>query len=152
MENLSFDSDILLKVKHLSKCIKKDYDDRLAEYGLTGQQGRILFFVAKKNKEDIEVHQNDIEERFLLSKSSISEIITRMIKTDYLKKEKKNKFCIIKPTEKGEEIVEKILEHRQCIIEKLFTGFTKEDVIKISKSIDSMITNMGKENENVAKN
>jgi len=142
-----FDVDILLKVKHLNKCIKQDYDERLAEYGLTCQQGRVLFFVAKQTSDNIEIHQNDIEERFLLSKSNISEIISRMIRSDFLVKEKKNKYCIIKPTAKGEEIVEKILNHRQEIIKQLFLGFSKTEIQQISTNIDIMINNMGKENE-----
>lgn len=142
MSNANFETDIILQIRHLSRCIKKDFDDRLEQFGLTSQQGRILYFVYARKENNELTHQQDIEERFNCSKSSISEIVTRLVKGEFLKKEKDGQFYSIEPAQKGSAVVQDFLKHRNETMEKLLKGFSKQDV-------DNMLANLNKLIENI---
>ena len=65
--------DIIYSIRMLNKYLSQDFDNRLAEYGLTGHMGRILFFInGRTNIDNVEVIQADIEKEFQLSKSTVS--------------------------------------------------------------------------------
>lgn len=138
--------DIIHEVRTLSSCLIKDFDERLTSFGLTGSQGRILFFIVKKEKENVKVHQNDIELAFHACKSSISEIVSRMIKSGYLIREKEKSYCNIHSTQKGKDIIDEIKKQKQATIEKLFEGFSEADRKLTSEHITKMIENLRKEN------
>lgn len=145
MENGDFRSDILLQVKHLSKCIRQDFDDRLMAHGLTSQQGRVLFFIVQWEKNNFDVHMSDIQSNFCLSKSSVSELISRMIKNDLVIKEQGSPYCLIKPSNRGRNIVKEIKDNRQTVIDKLLDGFDANEKQLMIDNMQRMINNMGKE-------
>ena len=145
MENCKFESDIILQIRHLSKCLRKDFDERVAAFGLTAQQGRILFCITRNYLEKIDIHQSDIERNFQLSKSSTSEILSRMISNQLIEKVMVNRHYILAPTEKGKSIVNDIHESKKGVIRKLFSGFTEEEINNITNYIKKMTENIEKE-------
>ena len=134
-----------MQIKHLSKCLKRDFDERLESYGLTGHQGRILFCINKCYEDKRDVHQSDIEECFHLSKSSVSEMVSRMVSNDLIKRDGTRQCYSLIPTEKGKSIVNEIHESRKEVVEKLFNGFNEQDISNITKYIQIMISNIEKE-------
>ena len=134
-----------MQIKHLSKCLKRDFDERLESYGLTGHQGRILFCINKCYEDKRDVHQSDIEECFHLSKSSVSEMVSRMVSNDLIKRDGTRQCYSLIPTEKGKSIVNEIHESRKEVVEKLFSGFNEQDISNITKYIQIMISNIEKE-------
>ena len=109
--NQSRKDDIIFLIKYLGKLLDKDLDARLSEYDLTGQQGRMLFYIAKRtNIDKEEVHQNDIEQEYHLSKSTVSGIVKRMEKKGIISIEKQHPYAVLKPTEEGECIIHKLRE------------------------------------------
>ena len=145
MENCKFENDIILQIRHLSKCLKRDFDERVASFGLTAQQGRILFCICRNFEENNEVHQSHIEHYFQLSKSSVSEILSRMISNQLIGKVKVNNKYVIVPTQKAQLIVNKIHESKKLVIRKLFEGFTEEEIKNITQYINQMTENIEKE-------
>lgn len=145
MENFSLDSDIIMQIKHLSKCLKKDLDERLASYGLTSQQGRILFCINKCYQMNEEIHQSDIENMFQLSKSTVSEMITRMSANGLIDRVVAKPYFALVPTEKGKSIIDEIHDSKKEVIDKLFKNFTKEDIDKVTNYIMKMTQNIEKE-------
>ncbi|MCQ2087272.1 MAG: MarR family winged helix-turn-helix transcriptional regulator [Bacilli bacterium] len=145
MENCKFESDVIFQIRHLSKCLKKDFDERLESFGLTAQQGRILFCVCRNYEAKTEIHQSDIEKFFQLSKSSVSEMVSRMIANQLIGKVKVNNRYVLVPTQKGQSIVSDIHESKKGVIKKLFDGFTEEEINNITNYIKKMTDNIEKE-------
>lgn len=149
MNNLKLDTDILMQIRHLGKCLRKDFDNKLAKHGLTCTQGRVLFYINGCYSEGKELHQSDLEAQFHLTKSSISELLSRMIKNNLINKVRiKNCYSLI-PTECGSSIVNEILSGRRQVIEKLFTGFNQEEINKVTEYLERMINNVEKEEESI---
>ena len=152
MQDVKFDSDILMQIRHLGKCLRKDFDNKLSKYGLTATQGRVLFYINCSYKQGKEVHQSDLEASHHLTKSSVSELLSRMIKNDLINKVKVNSRYSLIPTDKGKSIVDDILSERTEVIAKLFKGFTNDEVEMVSVLTKRMIENMEQEEEYVKEN
>ena len=134
-----------MQIRHLNKCLRKDFDDKLAKHGLTCTQGRVLFYINRNKNEGIEMHQSDIEKCFQLSKSSVSELVTRMIKNELLEKVRVKSCFSLMPTEKGKSIVDEILSSRTEVVEKLFDGFDQKEIDNVMQYIKRMTSNVEKE-------
>ena len=134
MLNSNKKNEILYILRYLHKVIDKDFDNRLAEYDLTGQQGRILFFIACKSKyENMEVHQNDIENEYHLSKSTVSGLVKRLEKKGVITIEKQHPYAILRPSEVGNDIIDHLRNKRKESIDTLLKGFSdkeKENLIE----------------------
>ena len=129
------------KIKTLNQNIRKEFDKQFEHLGITGQQGIFLIYVSHNDK----VHQNDIEQTFGLSKSTVSGIIKRMVKKEIISKQSDYPYVSICATEKGKKLVEKMDEVRNKINEKLLTGFSNEEKNLINNFISRMIENMKEE-------
>ena len=141
--NQSRKNDIIFLIKYLGKLLDKDLDARLSEYDLTGQQGRILFYIAKRtNLDKEEVHQNDIENEYHLSKSTVSGIVKRMEKKGVISIEKQHPYAVLRPTEKGECIIHRLKEHKNEAVEKLNKDLNEKERDSLLKELNKLIKNM----------
>ena len=141
--NQSRRDDIIFLIKYLGKLLDKDLDARLSEFDLTGQQGRILFYIAKRtNICKLEVHQNDIEQEFHLSKSTVSGLVKRMEKKGVISIEKQHPYAVLKPSEKGECIIHQLIDKKTDVDNKLMSGLTKEQQTILKEELNKLIENM----------
>ena len=148
MEEIKVDQDVLFLIRKLNKDLGIDFDKRLNEYGLTSQQGRALFFINKRvNFDHEDVYQVDLENRFELSKSTVSGLVKRMEKNGLITIVKdKNRSSLI-PTEKSLQIIDKMHERRAKTIEKLFKGIEEDRRKEIIDGIKKLISNIEEEDE-----
>lgn len=150
MENINSEQDLLFLIKYLNKLLAMDFDKRLGEYDLTGSQGRLLFYLNKKVFIEGEViHQNDIEKRFGLSKSTVSSLVDRLAKKELIERVNDKPFVSLVPTEKGRCIVNHFHNTHEQTIEKLTSGLDKTAVENMISNIKLLIKNLEKEEEDV---
>ena len=140
--NENWKNDFIYLVRYLYRLIDKDFNNRLTEYGLTAHQARILFFLERKTCEGVEVHQNDIEKQFHLSKSSVSGLVKRMEKKNLIDIEKQFPYAIIKIGDKGKEILSNLKKHRDEAIQELLKDVSKEDEKQAKETLLKLINNM----------
>ncbi len=136
-------NEILYLIKYLGKIIDKDFDARLAEYDLTGQQGRILFLIAgRTNIHHLEVHQNDIENEYHLSKSTVSGLVKRLEKKGVITIEKQHPYAILRPSEEGNNIVRHVIQQRQEVINKILKDFNENEKKEVIGYLNRLIINL----------
>ena len=142
-------TNLMYLIRYLQKLIDADLDKRLLEHGLTGQQGRVLFFINRKTMiEKEEIHQNDIESEMHLSKSTVSGIVKRMENKGIISIEKQHPFAILKPTQKGLDIICHLSKHRLEALDILLKDVSKKDEVQLLKTLVKLINNMEGEKEN----
>ena len=141
--------DIIYLIRHLAKLLQADFDRRISEFGLTGGQARVLFFIIRCDGENIEVHQNDIEKEFSLAKSTVYGLVSRLLKTGYIIKRNVHPYAVLEPTEEGKKAVAKIRQGRIDTINKLFKGYTAEEKQMTLEKLNILIDNLegGKEDD-----
>lgn len=146
MESWKQEEDILLLIKFLSKTLDADFDRRLSDYGLTATQGRALFFITRKTDVKKEtVHQNDIEKKFGLSKSTVSGLIDRLVKKGLVERKTESRYVELIPTNEGISIVNHFHDNRQLLIKKLTKGLSDKEVEVMKENIKLLTKNVKEE-------
>ena len=149
MEKIDLRKDIIYLVRHLSKLLKADFDERVSKLGLTGEQARILFFIYRNTNEGIVVHQNDIERQFSLAKSTVNGFVTRLVKNQFLFKRNVHPYAELEITQLGVDAITNIDDGRIETINKLFKGYSEEERNKIIKELNALIDNLEGGNKDV---
>ena len=135
--------DIIYSIRVLNKYLSQDFDNRLAEYGLTGHMGRILFFInGRTNIDQQEVIQSDIEKEFKLSKSTVSGMVARLEKRELISKEKRKCSYILKPTDKGVDIIKHIKDQRSKTLDVMFKGMNQEEINSVTEHVKKILDNL----------
>lgn len=147
MANFNCKEDIIYLIRHLSKLLQLDFEDRVAQAGLTASQARTLFFINRCRLDEIEVHQKDIESHFSLAKSTVNGLVNRLEKNGFIIKKNVKKYVVISITDVGIDAIEKIKQGRVDTINKMFDGYSEEEQQRVIKNLNIMIDNFEGGNE-----
>ena len=128
MEQNNQKEELIPLIRIIDKEFKKDFERRLSEYGLTAQQGRLLFYINWNSMNNKQVRQVDIEKHFQLTKSTVHGLINRMEKANLVIKnqDKNNQFIII--TEDCKKILQSVFEKRTECLDKMLDGVSDEEI------------------------
>lgn len=149
MENFDCRNDIIYLIRHLSKLLKADFDERVAKLGLTGEQARILFFIYRNTKDGLVTHQNDIEKHFSLAKSTVNGFVTRLVKNGFLLKRNVHPYAELEITQLGIDAITNIDQGRIETINKLFNGYDDKEIKNTIKRLNVLIDNLEGGNKDV---
>ena len=128
MENQSKKEQLVFLIRIIDKEFKKDFERRLSEYGLTAQQGRLLFYINWNNINNKKVRQVDIERHFQLTKSTVHGLISRMEKANLVirNKDKNNQFIEI--SDDCKKILENVFNKRLECLNQMTDGLSEEEI------------------------
>ena len=128
MEQQNKKEELIPLIRIIDKEFKKDFEKRLSEYGLTAQQGRLLFYINWNIMNDKQVRQVDIEKHFQLTKSTVHGLISRMEKSNLVVKnqDKNNQYIII--TDDCKKILQSVFEKRTECLDKMMARLSDEEI------------------------
>ena len=141
MEPLNKREDIFRLIKFIDKELRNDFQSRLSEYGLTAQQGRLLFYISCNNKDGRQIRQVDIEKHFQLTKSTVHGLIDRMEKANLISKYKDGNNQYIKISEKTEGILMHVFDKRTECLDKLTKGMSEEEIDQLHTLLTKVLNN-----------
>lgn len=139
------DYDFLHKCKYLNRLMERDFNNRLALYDLTCQQGHVLFQIICAYDTNSPIHQNDIEKNMHLSKATVSGLVKRLESKSLIQKEQSGNSYLLTPTEEGINLRKKFREERMKMKKNLLKGFTSEEEKLLDELLTKMIQNFNKE-------
>lgn len=140
-------NDFLLKIKQLSKILELKICKDLESIGITSQQGRVLFFIIKSNESGKKVKQKDIEEKYQLSKSTVSGLVKRLADRGFIIKTKDFSDIFLVPTEKSFKVINTVKENRDKIKQQLLGCISKREQLKLEKTLDRIIDKIKEESK-----
>ena len=117
----------------------------LRESGLTNQQIMVIKLIAHNKQVNI----SQLCEEMSLSKGTISGIVARLEKADYVKKikdEKDKRNTYVAFSDKGYEFVKNFIEEINGSFDKVFENFTEEEVKQVKDAL-TKLRNKIKENK-----
>lgn len=128
MEQKNKKEELVPLIRIIDKEFKKDFEKRLSVYGLTAQQGRLLFYINWSTMNNKQVRQVDIEKHFQLTKSTVHGLISRMEKANLVVKnqDKNNQYIII--TDDCKKILQNVFDKRMECLNKMLNGVSDEEV------------------------
>ena len=136
--------EIVGLIRFIDKVFKKDFESRLSTYGLTAQQGRLLFFINWNNINSNPIRQVDIEKKFQLTKSTVSGLVDRMIKGNLIEKNKDKNAAYLVASEYGKSIVNDIFNKRTEVLDKMLDGVNEEEIETLHKLLCKIYENRDK--------
>ena len=115
----------------------------LASMDLTAAQGQILAFLSHHPEPPC---SRDIEEKFQLSHPTVSGLLNRLEKKEFLEfrpdpSDRRSKRIYLLP--KGTECHERIIQNIQQIEQQIVTGFSDEEKAIFSQLLNRAICNLG---------
>lgn len=128
----------------LSRQIKRNIDEVVAEYNVTSVQCAIVEYVYKKSQEDY-VFARDIEYEFNLRKSTIAEVLSLMEKNGLIKRENVSKDARLKKivlTQKAMEIRKNVSKAIEDVEAKMREGLTDEELEEFIRLISKISNNL----------
>ena len=128
MEQRSKKEELVFLVRIIDKEFKKDFERRLSDYGLTAQQGRLLFYINWNIINGKQVRQVDIEKHFQLTKSTVHGLIDRMEKANLVIKNKEKNNQFIEISEDCKKILQDVFDRRLECLNKMMNGVTDEEI------------------------
>ena len=128
MEQISKKEELIPLFRIIDKEFRKDFEKRLSKYGLTAQQGRLLFYINWNNKNGNKVRQVDIEKHFQLTKSTVHGLIDRMEKANLVIKNKDKNNQYIQISGSCTKILEEVFSQRIECLNKMTQGLTDEEI------------------------
>ena len=137
--------DIFFLIKHLSKCIELSLDKEATKLGLTPQQGRLLGFLIRREKENVKVRQIDIEQRFQLSKSTVSGLVKRMENKELIIKMKEDNEIHILPSDEGKRIMTSFIKEAERIKRNMMESLPIEERDKTIDNLNQLLNRIEKE-------
>ena len=134
--------DILFLLRYLNKCLQQDLDDKLKDYDLTATQGRVVFFIAYMEENKKQVTPADLINRFSLSKSTVSELIDRLVAKNLVQKINEKNRVYLLTTDYSKDLLHAFEKARNKTKEQLTDGFDEKQSEEIKEYILKMIKNM----------
>lgn len=144
MEKSNKKEELVPLIGFIDKEFKKDFERRLSEYGLTAQQGRLLFYINRNNMEGNKIRQVDIEKNFQLTKSTVHGLIDRMEKRHLVVKQKEDKNQYIVITDDSKKIIEYVISKRAECLNEMTNGLNEEDLETLHKLLLRILGNRNK--------
>ncbi len=112
---------------------------------ITGNNGWIIGFLIEN--EDRDIFQKDIEERFTITRSTASRVLSLMEDKDLIKRETSGKDARLKKislTSKSREISKIMMEESAKMERMMLDGFSKEEVDQLLEYFERMKNNLQK--------
>ena len=144
METRSKREELVFLIKFIDKQLKSDFQSRLSEYGLTSQQGRLLFYISCNQKNGVKIRQVDIEKHYQLTKSTVHGLIDRMEKADLIIKRKEGSNQYIEISQKSEDILSHVFSKRLESLNKMLADVSDEEVETLHALLSKIYQNLDK--------
>ena len=146
MEQISKKEELIFLIKFIDKEFKADFQSRLSAYGLTSQQGRLLFYINWNNKNGRKIRQVDIEKHFQLTKSTVHGLIDRMEKANLVNKVKDGPNHYIEVSDECQGILKDVFEKRTQCLDKMLKGVSDEEIDTLHALLTKILNNKGGNN------
>ncbi len=128
--------DVGFLIKQIDDMIKKNADARMAEFGITITQSRILFFLAQQ--ENREAQQKEIEKFLGVAHPTVVGVIRRMEEKEYISTSKgteDKRKRIVSLTPKAEEIMGQIMKQRKSMEQIMLKNISQEEKAELVRML-----------------
>ena len=135
-----WDLDFVGRIILLGRCLRHLGYSFFQSAGTTSSQSGVLMYLALNESKD--VYNKDIEKAFQIRPSSVTGLLERLERQDYIFRVpsvEDARLKSIKLTEKGRAIMHEVLEARQKLLTQLKGDIPDEDIRKFIAICDEMI-------------
>ncbi len=126
----------------LSRELKKQFDEYLSEINLTASGWCVLLCVIENNEK---ITQREIADILCLETPTVTRILDNLQKNGFIERipHPDDRRCfIIKLTEKGKNIEEKLYSYGECFMKGVSSLFSEDDLKKFKENLNNIYINI----------
>ena len=136
------------EIKCLNNLVKRrvDSDEVLSsQERVTGTHGYVIGYVARRNAEGAQVYQKDIESRFSMRRSSVTEVLNNMelnglIRRESDEKDKRLKKVVL--TDKAIALHKTVIERLASIDQELISLLTEDEFAALKSAFAKLMDHL----------
>lgn len=131
-------------VKGVHKLLEDELNRNMNNINITRSQMDLIIYTFLKNKAGIEVNQVDIEKELNIKNPTVTGIINRLEKKDYIRREQSKKgsnFKSIVVTDKGIALINEGQKIADKVEKKVFSVLSKEEKEELIRLLSKVIDN-----------
>ncbi len=127
-------------IHHISRVLKQRIDAQVQQFGLTGQQSRMITFIGYRSLQE-DVFQRTIEEEFHIRPSSVTSMLKLLEKNGYIRRETVPSDARLKKlvlTKEGQLLWQRIgdvIEREDKRIQERLTTEEQQELFRLLKKL-----------------
>lgn len=129
-------------IKHLNKMFEQQINENMISVNVTRSQMEVLVYTYIKNKNGIEVNQVDLEKDLNLKNPTVTGLISRLEKKEYMKREKSSKgpnYKSVLITDEGIRIIEEGKRITDNVEKEMFSVLDKDEKKELTRLLQKVI-------------
>ena len=141
-------SPIGKKLRMIHNKFREVADRNLQKYNLTAAQLEILVYLKCSGEE--EIHQRQIEEWFQLKDPTVTGLLNPLEEKGFLTRRPNpndRRYRVVELTEKGGELLSQMWEEAKGMENKIYSGFSEEELGQLSGFLDRILDSLSEENK-----
>ena len=129
------------ELRYISAIVKQKGREIVSDYSITPPQ-----FVALQWLEELgDITIGELSNRLYLAFSTTTDLVDRMEKNELVKRvrdENDRRVVVVHLLEKGERIIQEVIEKRQQYLQEMLVGFNEQEVAQLSSYLEKLHVHM----------
>ncbi|MET4560813.1 MarR family winged helix-turn-helix transcriptional regulator [Lysinibacillus sp. NPDC048646] len=129
------------ELRYIAAIVKQKGREIVSQYAITPPQ-----FVALQWLEELgDITIGDLSNRLYLAFSTTTDLVDRMEKNELVKRvrdENDRRVVVVHLLEKGERIIQEVIEKRQQYLQEMLVGFNEQEVGQLSSYLQKLHVHM----------
>ncbi|QPQ29728.1 MarR family winged helix-turn-helix transcriptional regulator [Lysinibacillus sp. JNUCC 51] len=129
------------ELRYIAAIVKQKGREIVSQYAITPPQ-----FVALQWLEELgDITIGDLSNRLYLAFSTTTDLVDRMEKNELVKRvrdENDRRVVVVHLLEKGERIIQEVIEKRQQYLQEKLVGFNEQEVAQLSSYLEKLHVHM----------
>ncbi len=129
------------ELRYIAAIVKQKGREIVSQYAITPPQ-----FVALQWLEELgDITIGDLSNRLYLAFSTTTDLVDRMEKNELVQRvrdEKDRRVVVVHLLEKGERIIQEVIEKRQQYLQEKLVGFNEQEVAQLSSYLEKLHVHM----------
>ncbi len=129
------------ELRYIAAIVKQKGREIVSDYAITPPQ-----FVALQGLEELgDITIGELSNRLYLAFSTTTDLVDRMEKNELVKRmrdENDRRVVVVHLLEKGERIIQEVIEKRQQYLQEMLVGFNEQEVAQLSSYLEKLHVHM----------
>ena len=129
------------ELRYIAAIVKQKEREIVSDYAITPPQ-----FVALQWLEELgDITIGELSNRLYLAFSTTTDLVDRMEKNELVKRvrdENDRRVVVVHLLEKGERIIQEVIEKRQQYLQEMLVGFNEQEVAQLSSYLEKLHVHM----------
>lgn len=133
------------QVRLIAKALRQEQDERLALFGLTAPQGRLLGLILHLTEQGVSFGRKELQDKVNLAGPSVTSLLNSLEKGGFIVRSsglRDARTTSIKPTAKGRQVGDQMLKVFELSRQKMLQGLNEQEQRDLARLLARVAQNL----------